>query len=1357
MGVGTDGDDVLPGGSGNETLDGGAGNDTASYASSSRGVVANLGTGIAAYIPRVMPLGDSITYGSPEATTLGGYRGLLWSELTGNNLTIDFVGSGRVAGQFEDGENEGHPGYTITDVDAGVSGWLAASRPDIVLLIIGTNDTNKGATTPQQIADRLAHLIDDIAAQPDPPKILIGPIPPAIAQTDHRTAVIAAYNAMIPDVVAEKHAAGVDITFVDMSDLTSADMSAPPADSGVHPNASGYQKIATDWYNALLNLGADNGTLAGTPRDHLVSIENLEGSAYKDILTGDGGPNQLSGLGGNDILDGGGGADTLIGGRGNDVYVVDSLGDRVIEIAGEGTDTVKTAVPSYTLGANVENLTFTGAGAFQGTGNELANVITGGDGNDTLDGGNLRDTLIGGLGDDRLIGGGSADRMEGGPGNDTYVVDSSGDVVVETLSQANGGGIDTVESNSAYTLGANVENLTLTGTAVINGTGNDDANLITGNTRNNILDGRLGDDTIVGGPGADTITGGGGVDVFQASSAGELNGDLITDYGDGDRIVLKQSLASGANVLLDTSGANALLKIDGDNNGLFETVLTLQGTPSGQLHVTSGYGFDNNVITISTTSLSLAATDAVKAEGNSGSTAFTFTVTRSGGLSGATTADWAVTGSGAAPADAADFSGGLPSGHVSFAAGESSTNVTVNVAGDTVFEADEGFTVTLSNASGSALLTQATAHGAIVDDDATTFLSLAATDATKAEGNSGSTPFTFTATRSGDLSGATTADWAVTGSGAAPADAADFGGAAPSGHVSFAAGESSKVITVDVAADTVFESDEGFTVTLSNPSGSSGVTQAAAVGSITNDDSAPPSLSLAATDATKAEGNSGSTAFTFTVTRSGDLSGATTANWAVTGSGAAPADAADFGGTLPSGQVSFAAGESSQVITVNVAGDTAQEANEGFTVTLSNASGGAAISQATAAGSITNDDSNVPPAPSAPDLQDASDTGTSNTDNLTNDTTPTFVGTAATGTTVQLLEGSKQLGQVITGSTGAWSITASSLSAGSHVISATASSPVGGVGPPSDTVAIVIDTTPPSRPSTPDLPPELDTGRSNSDNITSDATPTLRGTAQAGSLVTLHDGSVDVGTAIADSSGAWSITTGGLPDGVHKLTAGATDDAANVSATSGLLTLTVDTTMIAPVITSATTTKLTGTAEPAAIVHIFDGATELGQVTAGNTGVWSLSKAFSNTPHAITVTADDRAGNSAAGAGQVLFGSSASDSLAGGPGDDSIIGFAGADTLAGGAGDDVFVFGAGFGKDVINGFVSGASSDDHIQLTRAMLGVGSGATAQAAFDALLAKTQDVAGDGVITIDSQNTITLTGVSKASLDVGDFIFT
>ncbi len=351
------------------------------------------------------------------------------------------------------------------------------------------------------------------------------------------------------------------------------------------------------------------------------------------------------------------------------------------------------------------------------------------------------------------------------------------------------------------------------------------------------------------------------------------------------------------------------------------------------------------------TALAIAAFDAVKAEGDTATTAFTFTVTRSGDTSGSTDVDYAVSGSGTDAADAADFGGTDPSGTVSFTDGETSKTVTVDVSGDSDVAPDEGFTVTLSNPSVDTTITTVSAEGTIQNDD--TALAIAALDAAKAEGDAATTAFTFTVTRTGDTSGSTDVDYAVSGSGTDAADAVDFGGAYPSGMVSFAANETSKTVTVDVIADTDVESDEGFTVTLSNPSADAAITTASAEGTIQNDDTA---LAIAALDAVKVEGDAATTAFTFKVTRTGDTSGASDVDYAVTGSGTDAADAADFGGAYPSGMVSFAANETSQTVTVDVSGDSDVEADEGFTVTLSNPSVGTEITDATANGTIQNDD-----------------------------------------------------------------------------------------------------------------------------------------------------------------------------------------------------------------------------------------------------------------------------------------------------------------------------------------------------------------------------------------------------------------
>ena len=129
----------------------------------------------------------------------------------------------------------------------------------------------------------------------------------------------------------------------------------------------------------------------------------LTGNEFNNTITGGAGNDTLNGGAGNDTLDGGAGADTMAGGAGNDTYYVDNVGDVVTEAAGAGTDTVNTTLNSYTLPANVENLTFIGTGNFSGTGNALNNTITGGAGNDTLDGGAGNDTLYGGAGQDSFL------------------------------------------------------------------------------------------------------------------------------------------------------------------------------------------------------------------------------------------------------------------------------------------------------------------------------------------------------------------------------------------------------------------------------------------------------------------------------------------------------------------------------------------------------------------------------------------------------------------------------------------------------------------------------------------------------------------------------------------------------------------------------------------------------------------------------------------------------------------------------------------------------------------------------------------------------------------------------------------
>jgi hypothetical protein len=353
-------------------------------------------------------------------------------------------------------------------------------------------------------------------------------------------------------------------------------------------------------------------------------------------------------------------------------------------------------------------------------------------------------------------------------------------------------------------------------------------------------------------------------------------------------------------------------------------------------------------------SFTVTATSAVKLEAVSGTTPFSFTITRGGSVTGAASVAWSVTGSGANAASAADFAGAvLPSGSVSFAAGEVSKVISVSVAADGLVETDEGFTLTLSNPSTGTTIRTASASGTI--QNSTASLSIAAANAVQRQGTSGSTPFTFTVTRSGYTGAIASAHWAVSGSGANLATAADFvGNAWPGGTVTFAAGQTTQTVTVNVLGATALEPDEGFTVTLSAPNTGNVIGQASANGLILTN-GVTSSLAIAATNATRLEGITGPTPFTFTVTRSGVTAGVVTARYTVAGSGANAASAADFGAsTMPGGTVTFAAGQTSQTITVNVAADGVIEADEGFSVTLSEPSSGSSIATGTASGTILN-------------------------------------------------------------------------------------------------------------------------------------------------------------------------------------------------------------------------------------------------------------------------------------------------------------------------------------------------------------------------------------------------------------------
>jgi len=229
------------------------------------------------------------------------------------------------------------------------------------------------------------------------------------------------------------------------------------------------------------------------------------GTLDDDVLIGDAGGNRL---------DGGWGADIMEGRTGDDTYVVDEAGDRVVELPGGGYDAVESFV-SFTLPANVEQLTLVGMAFIDGTGNDDANRIVGNSGNNVLDGG---------AGSDDLVGKG---------GNDTYIVDSGSDRITENANQ----GTDTVRASVSWTLGKHLENLHLTGLQSINATGNELNNSLVGNDADNILDGAQG---------ADTMAGAGGDDTYFVDNAADV---VIENANEGmDTVYSSVNLALGANL-----------------------------------------------------------------------------------------------------------------------------------------------------------------------------------------------------------------------------------------------------------------------------------------------------------------------------------------------------------------------------------------------------------------------------------------------------------------------------------------------------------------------------------------------------------------------------------------------------------------------------------------------------------------------------------------------------------------------------------------------------------------------------------------------------------------------------------------
>ena len=521
----------------------------------------------------------------------------------------------------------------------------------------------------------------------------------------------------------------------------------------------------------------------------------------------------------------------------------------------------------------------------------------------------------------------------------------------------------------------------------------------------------------------DEGSGGGAVD-FQLPANGLQNGSadgiaLVDDLGTVIQFISYEGTLTASGGPADGMTSTDVGVSEPSNANIGES-LQLTGGPGSQDvdftwtgPVTASPGSLNAGQTYQASSsgstISIVADDASKDEGDAGTTSYTFTVNRSGDSNGAVSVDWAVSGS---DVDATDFGGSLPSGTVNFADGDTAPKtVTINVSGDTDAESNEDFDVTLSNVSGATLGTTV-ASGTIQDDDTPTpaspvvwinevhyddvstdngeFVEIAGTAGVDLTGwtlalYNGSDNELYDSNNTIALSG--TIDDEGNGGGAVafmlPTNGLQNGGPdgialvddlgnvvqflSYEGTMTASGGPADGLTSEDIGVAEDGSETEGLSLQLIN-SGSVysdfawtgpvaespgtlnvGQTYMVATGS---------TVSISATDADKAEGDAGTTQYTFTVTRSGDGIGAVSVDWSVAAAGSL--NAADFGGSLPSGTVNFADGDlAPKIVTINVSGDTDVEADELFDVVLANASG-ATINTGTAGGTIQDDDTPLP-------------------------------------------------------------------------------------------------------------------------------------------------------------------------------------------------------------------------------------------------------------------------------------------------------------------------------------------------------------------------------------------------------------
>lgn len=504
------GNDILDGGTGADTLDGGSGDDLYVVDAAGDVVIEAAGAGIDTVIAAVdgYVLGDDLENLTLDTGTVSGRGNALDNRLVGNSKDNrleavagnDWLDGGlgadtMIGGQGDDAYRVDHAGDLVVE--------QAGQGQDVVR---------------SSVDYRLPDAVEDL--------VLVG-----------RAPLTGAGNALANRLVANdagnvlRGEAGDDTLLGGsgadrlLGGLGADQMQGSAGDDlyEVDDVLDGVVELANQGHDQVLasidyTLGADVEDLvliAGARRAMGNALDNrLVANDAGNELSGFGGDDTLLGGAGDDHLDGGAGADVMQGRGGDDTYEVNDVGDQVVEVPGGGIDTVHSLL-DYTLGDSVERLILAGS-ARRGLGNSLDNVLVANDAGNQLLGAGGQDTLRGGAGNDRLDGGIDADLLAGGAGDDLYWVDNAGDRVDESF----GAGIDSVQASVDYALDANVENLTLVGTAR-RGTGNALDNVLVANNLGDVLSGGVGADTLLGGVGNDVLDGGAGVDVMRGGAGND--------------------------------------------------------------------------------------------------------------------------------------------------------------------------------------------------------------------------------------------------------------------------------------------------------------------------------------------------------------------------------------------------------------------------------------------------------------------------------------------------------------------------------------------------------------------------------------------------------------------------------------------------------------------------------------------------------------------------------------------------------------------------------------------------------------------------------------------------------------------